>query len=185
MIFQKSDLLIWCSRHTVFLLISMLKTIVLLKTLRKPWYILFRINIFFKQKSFVTLQMSCMSFLTNLLLNKRAHFFKTKLLNSSLVSYFVVAYSQSNLVCPCIAEVTISMKKPSDSSVGLGLAVGILAFACIMIVGMGAVFYKRHWYNAPSKMPRWAETLCSCSKRGLLFPARTISHHWRAEQGSA
>lgn len=40
---------------------------------------------------------------------------------------------------------------------GLGVAVGILAFACIMVVGMGALFYKRHWHNAPSNMLRWAE----------------------------
>ncbi|XP_043106052.1 zona pellucida-like domain-containing protein 1 [Puntigrus tetrazona] len=50
--------------------------------------------------------------------------------------------------------VTISTEKPSNSSVGLAVAVGVLAFACIMIVGMGAIFYKRHWHNAPSKMPR-------------------------------
>ncbi|KAL1266549.1 hypothetical protein QQF64_002224, partial [Cirrhinus molitorella] len=59
-----------------------------------------------------------------------------------------------NVVATKEEEVTISTKKPTDSSVGLGVAVGILAFACIMIVGMGAVFYKRHWHNAPSKMPR-------------------------------
>ncbi|XP_050977519.1 zona pellucida-like domain-containing protein 1 [Labeo rohita] len=59
-----------------------------------------------------------------------------------------------NAVATKEEEVTVSTKKPSDSSVGLGVAVGILAFACIMIVGMGAVFYKRHWHNAPSKMPR-------------------------------
>ncbi|XP_016413912.1 zona pellucida-like domain-containing protein 1 [Sinocyclocheilus rhinocerous] len=59
-----------------------------------------------------------------------------------------------NVVATKEEEVTISTKKPSDSSVGLGVAVGILAFACIMTIAMGAVFYKRHWHNAPSKMPR-------------------------------
>ncbi|XP_016118449.1 zona pellucida-like domain-containing protein 1 [Sinocyclocheilus grahami] len=59
-----------------------------------------------------------------------------------------------NVVATKEEEVTISTKKPSDSSLGLGVAVGILAFACIMTVAMGAVFYKRHWHNAPSKMPR-------------------------------
>ncbi|XP_026129487.1 zona pellucida-like domain-containing protein 1 [Carassius auratus] len=59
-----------------------------------------------------------------------------------------------NVVATKEEEVTINTETPSDSSVGLGLAVGILAFACIMTVGLGAVFYKRYWHNAPSNMPR-------------------------------
>ncbi|XP_051541734.1 zona pellucida-like domain-containing protein 1 [Myxocyprinus asiaticus] len=49
--------------------------------------------------------------------------------------------------------VSITTSKPTDTSVGLGVAVGIMALACIMIVGMGTVFYKRYWHTGPSKMP--------------------------------
>ncbi|XP_016349041.1 zona pellucida-like domain-containing protein 1 [Sinocyclocheilus anshuiensis] len=74
--------------------------------------------------------------------------------DSRTITSPAIVIRAENVVATKEEEVTISTKTPSDSSVGLGVAVGILAFACIMIVGMGAVFYKRHWHNAPSKMPR-------------------------------
>ncbi|XP_051971620.1 zona pellucida-like domain-containing protein 1 [Xyrauchen texanus] len=48
-------------------------------------------------------------------------------------------------------DVSISMSKPTDNFVGLGVAVSILVFACIMIVGMGTVFYKKYWHTSTSK----------------------------------
>lgn len=42
----------------------------------------------------------------------------------------------------------------SDSSVGLGVAVGILAFACVGTVVIGAIFYKKLIITGVSKILR-------------------------------
>ncbi|XP_067253213.1 zona pellucida-like domain-containing protein 1 [Chanodichthys erythropterus] len=74
--------------------------------------------------------------------------------DSTTITSPAIVIRADNVVATKEEDVTISTKKPVDSSVGLGVAVGILAFACIMVVGMGALFYKRHWHNAPTKMLR-------------------------------
>ncbi|CAM4729910.1 unnamed protein product [Leuciscus chuanchicus] len=74
--------------------------------------------------------------------------------DSTTITSPAIIIRAENVVQTKDEDVSISTKKPVDSSVGLGVAVGILAFACIMVVGMGALFYKRHWHNAPSKMLR-------------------------------
>ncbi|XP_077098107.1 zona pellucida-like domain-containing protein 1 [Siphateles boraxobius] len=74
--------------------------------------------------------------------------------DSTTITSPAIIIRAENVVATKEEDVSISMKKPVDSSVGLGVAVGILAFACIMVVGMGALFYKRHWHNPPSKMLR-------------------------------
>ncbi|XP_067290319.1 zona pellucida-like domain-containing protein 1 [Pseudorasbora parva] len=82
---------------------------------------------------------------------------------STTITSPAITIRAENVVATKEEEVSISTKKPVDSSVGLGIAVGILAFACIMIVGMGALYYKRHWHNAPIKMPRSQKVLCYAS----------------------
>ncbi|XP_056096181.1 zona pellucida-like domain-containing protein 1 [Rhinichthys klamathensis goyatoka] len=74
--------------------------------------------------------------------------------DSTTITSPAIIIRAENVVATKEEDVSISTKQPVDSSVGLGVAVGILAFACIMVVGMGALFYKRHWHNAPSKMLR-------------------------------
>ncbi|KAK2823460.1 hypothetical protein Q7C36_020060 [Tachysurus vachellii] len=47
-----------------------------------------------------------------------------------------------------------SSKAASDSSVGLGVTVGILAFACVGIIVIGAIFYKKLMISGVSKILR-------------------------------
>ncbi|XP_021327982.2 zona pellucida-like domain-containing protein 1 [Danio rerio] len=64
-----------------------------------------------------------------------------------------IIISADDVVATKEEDVTISTKQPSDSTVGIGVAVCILAFSCITIIVIGAIFYKRHWDNKPSKTP--------------------------------
>ncbi|GAA6069401.1 zona pellucida-like domain-containing protein 1 [Tachysurus ichikawai] len=51
-------------------------------------------------------------------------------------------------------EQVSSSKTASDSSVGLGVTVGILAFACVGIIVIGAIFYKKLMISGVSKIIR-------------------------------
>lgn len=66
--------------------------------------------------------------------NPLIHLFSFEFQN---VNSVISSFSSSSLTEP------ISSKQGSNSSVGLGIAVGILAAACVVVVGMAALFYKR------------------------------------------
>ncbi|XP_057177436.1 zona pellucida-like domain-containing protein 1 isoform X2 [Triplophysa rosa] len=77
-------------------------------------------------------------------------------LDATTITSPAIIIRAENVIASKEEDVYINPNKPSDASVGLGVAVGILAFALIMIVGMGTVFYKRYWHSGPSKTPHRA-----------------------------
>nr|XP_055064361.1 zona pellucida-like domain-containing protein 1 [Misgurnus anguillicaudatus] len=72
--------------------------------------------------------------------------------DSTTITSPAIVIRSDNVVTSKEEVVSISTNKPSDGSVGVGIAVGILALACIMMVGMGTIFYKRYCHSGPSKM---------------------------------
>lgn len=55
-------------------------------------------------------------------------------------------------VCMSSVLAVSTSKVGSDSSVGLGVAVGILAFGCVGIIIVAAIFYKKLIISGASKI---------------------------------
>ncbi|XP_034168738.1 zona pellucida-like domain-containing protein 1 [Pangasianodon hypophthalmus] len=74
--------------------------------------------------------------------------------STTLTSPLIITRSDISTASGTKEQAVSTSKAASDSSVGLGVAVGILAFACVGIIVIGAIFYKKLIISGASKILR-------------------------------
>ncbi|XP_053502117.1 zona pellucida-like domain-containing protein 1 [Ictalurus furcatus] len=72
--------------------------------------------------------------------------------STTLTSPLIITRSDINTASGTKEQAVSTSKAGSDSSVGLGVAVGILAFSCVGIIIVAAIFYKKLIISGASKI---------------------------------